>query len=194
MKEKKLYYFIIHSLYIISIFYAFWHFINTPRSDILPRRLWAYENWIIISFYLLFVYLVLTEKDKRFKKAKNRLKEFRRILSINLILLIFPWGIFILLAPKDMLTILGLGSKYWKILATGSLIGALIYYFPYKYHKNKFTKYIFLFGIVDNLLAGAIVTYLFFLRRVPLIAFSSTPLLFYFSYFFKEQLKKVKKK
>lgn len=194
MKAKKFYYFVLHVFFISGILYAFEKFISTPRIEILQRRLWAYENWIIMSFYLLFVYLTLTEKEGRFKKAKHRLAEFRRILTVNLILLIFPWGIFLIFAPKYLATMLGLDSIYWKILGGMSLFGALIYYFPYKFYKHKLTKYIFLFGIVDNLLAGAIVTYLFFLKKVPLIAWSATPLLFYFSYFFKEQLNKISKK
>ncbi|MBN1168376.1 hypothetical protein JXA63_00645 [Candidatus Woesebacteria bacterium] len=188
MKPRKLYYFFIHTFFISGIFYAFAKFIRTPRIEMFQRRLWAYENWIIISFYLLFVYLILTEKEGRFKKAKHRINEFKRILTVNLILLIFPWGLFLIFSPKYLLTMFGMGSIYWRILGIGSLIGAVIYYFPYRFYRSKFTKYVLLFGIIDNFVAGAIVTYLFFMKKVPLMAWSATPLLFYYSYFFKEQL------
>lgn len=194
MKARKLYYFLLHTFFITGIFYAFAKFIQTPRIEVYQRRLWAYENWIIISFYLLFVYLILTEKEGRFKKAKNRLNEFRRILSVNLILLIFPWGLMLIFSPKYLLNMLGLGSIYWRILGIGSLLGAAIYYFPYRFYKSKFTKYVLLFGVIDNFLAGAIITYLFFMKKVPLLVWSATPLLFYYSYFFKEQLSKLNNK
>jgi hypothetical protein len=193
MKAKKFYYFLLHAFFITGILYAFRQFIRTPRIEILQRRLWAYENWIIMSFYLLFVYLTLTEREGRLKKAKNRLKEFRRILSVNLILLIFPWGIFLLIAPKDLLILLGLNSIYWRILGIMSICGAAIYYFPYRFYRHKLSKLILVFGMYDNFVAGIVVTFLFFTRRVPLIAWASTPLLFYFSYFFREHSKKVRK-
>lgn len=73
-----------------------------------------------------------------------------------------------------------------------SLVGALIYYYPYRFYKRKISYFIILFGALDNFVAGAIVTALFVMRRVPLVAWSATPLLFYFAYFFKEQAVKYK--
>lgn len=194
MKAKKLYYFLLHAFFMTGILYAFSQFLRTPHIDMLKRRLWAYENWIIMSFYLLFVYLTLTERETKLlgKKPKFKLhiNEFKRILTVNLILLIFPWGLFLILAPHDILSILRLNSIYWKVLGCMSIFGAVIYYLPHKYYKKNFTRFILIFGALDNLIAGIVVTILFLAKKAPLIAWGSIPLLFYFAYFFHEQFRK----
>ncbi len=192
-KLKRRFYFLVHLIFISGFLYAFYHFIQTPRSISLDRRLWAYESWIILSFYSLFTYLVLWEKETRVGvKVKNGFKWFKQVMLTNLLLLIFPWGLFLLLAPKFLLEIFHLRSIYWRVLGIGSLLGALIYYFPFRFYKKKISYYILAFGFIDNLLAGAIVVFLFILGKVPLVAFSSSPLLFYFAFFFLEQARDYK--
>jgi hypothetical protein len=181
MRIKKYYYYFLHLMFMIGLLYAFGHFITTPKNpDFFERRLWAYESWIIFSFYSLFVFLTLLEKEFRIDK-------FKRILIVNLVLLVFPWGLFLLLAPASLLEILRLNSIYWRILGGMSLVGALIYYFPYRFYKHKLSYYILIFGAIDNLLAGLIITVLFIMRRIHLVAWTSAPLLFYFAYFFRDQ-------
>lgn len=194
-KLKRYFYFFIHLNFISGFFYAFWHFINTPKSVFIHRRLWAYEAWIIISFYCLFVYLILIEKEVNVKAIlKKRLKRFKQILFINLLLLIFPWGLFLLFAPQDLLNIFGFKSIYWRILGVFSLLGAFVYYFPYRFYRKRLAYYILIFGFIDNLLAGIIFLSFFLMRKVPLVAFSATPLLFYFAFFFFEQARSYKKR
>lgn len=194
-KLKKYFYLFIHVNFIIGFLYAFYHFATTPRSIFLSRRLWAYECWIILSFYSLFIYLILTEKELLAKeKLIVRLKAFRRILLVNLLLLVFPWGLFLILAPRDLLEILRLYPIYWRILGFFSLLGALLYYFPYQFYNKRLVYYILIFGFVDNLLAAIIVCGLFVSHKIPLIAFSTTPLLFYFSFFFLKQARDYKNK
>lgn len=192
-KVKKYFYLFIHLNFITGFFYAFYHFLTTPKSIFLSRRLWAYECWIIISFYFLFIYLIILEEETKFKKVVEKINLFKKILLVNLILLIIPWGLFLLLAPRDLLTILSLKSVYWKILGGFSLLGALIYFYPYRFYKNKWTYFVLLFGAIDNFLAGLIVTILFMTKRIPMVAFAATPLLFYFSLFFFKQTKEYKK-
>jgi len=67
-KLKRYFYFFIHLNFITGFSYALYHFLNTPRSVFLHRRLWAYESWIIISFYCLFIFLILWEKEVRVKE------------------------------------------------------------------------------------------------------------------------------
>ena len=107
---------------------------------------------------------------------------------------VFPWGLFLLLGPRELLVLFGLGSVYWRILGGFSLLGALIYYFPYQFYRRKLTRSILIFGAFDNLIAGLVVIFLFMFGRIPLIAFSSFPLLFYFSYFFFDQARVYKRK
>jgi hypothetical protein len=186
LRVKRFFYLAIHITFVSSILYAFYHFIQTPRADMVTRRLWAYENWIILSFYALFVYLILADREGMLKK-KEIVERFRRILRVNLILLLVPWGMCLLLAPQDLLVRLGLFSFYWRILGGFSLVGFLIYLFPYKFYTHKISYIILLFGIIDNFLAATIVLLLFFQRQVPLVAVSAVPLLYYFSFFFWEQ-------
>ncbi len=184
-RNKKYFYLFIHFNFLSGFIYALYHFLNTPRSIFLSRRLWAYECWIILSFYCLFIFLILLEKDVKIKQAiKEKINLFRKILLVNLLLLVFPWGFFLLLAPGDFLDVLRLNSFYWRILGMFSLLGALIYYFPYRFYNNKLAYYVFIFGFIDNLLAGLVVSLMFLLKKIPLVVFSSMPLLFYFSSFF----------
>ena len=192
LKLKKAFYLFIHLFFSSGLLYAFYHFITTPKSEMLHRRLWAYENWMILALYGLFVYLSLAEKEIRFTSKlniKKHLQQFRIILGLNLLLLVFPWGLGLLLSPKYILAGLGYQSIYWRILGAGSLLGALIYYFPYRFYHHKLSYYIFIFGAFDNLIAGLIITYLYITKQVPLTAFSATPLLLYFSFFFYRQAK-----
>jgi hypothetical protein len=188
-KLKQRFYFFIHANYLLGLFYALTRFLSTPRTVFANRRLWAYEFWIILSFYLILFYLILIEKEK----AASVFKRFQKILGANLLLLIFPWGLFLLLSPGDFLSFLGLNSIYWRILGFCSLIGALVYYFPYRFYKRKITYPILIFGIIDNLLAGTIVAGLFFTKRIPLLSFSAVPLLYYFSFFFLEQTRRYRR-
>jgi hypothetical protein len=192
MKIKRYFYMFIHLNFITGLLYAFWHFLDTPKSIMETRRLWAYESWIIGSLYCLFVYLIIKDSERRIK-LKIKMGWFKEVVLINLILLIFPWGLFLLLAPKEMMSMLMLGSVYWRILGGMSLVGALIYYFPFRFYKNKWSFFIMIFGFVDNFLAGGIIVWLFLNKRVPLMAFMSTPLLFYFSVFFLYEARRWKK-
>lgn len=196
MTTKKAFFLFIHIFFLSGLLYAFGQFIRTPRAVILNRRLWAYESWIILSFYSLFVYLALKDREYKLKDTKRVQKfidQFKEITLINLFLLIFPWGLFLIFGPQELLAMFSLHSNYWRLLGIGSLIGAVIYYLPYRFYKKKISYYIIVFGGVDNLLAGLILTVLFILRQVPLVAWSASPLLFYFSYLFFRQAKEYRK-
>lgn len=189
-KIKKYFYLFIHLNFVSGFLYAFIHFLFTPRSIYLNRRLWAYECWIILSFYCLFVYLIILDEEVNLKKKLGQqIKNFQKILLVNLLLLIFPWGLFLILVPKELLRMFHLGSFYWRLLGFMSLLGAILYYFPYRFYKNKLTYYVLFFGFIDNFLAAMVVMVLFFMQKIPLIAFSSMPLLLYFSLFFYKQVK-----
>ncbi|MBU2592245.1 MAG: hypothetical protein ABH867_01490 [Patescibacteria group bacterium] len=182
----------LHLNYIAGILYALFRFLSTPRVQMMFfRRLWAYEVWIILSFYLIFLYLVNLETEKISGKAIGRyVKKMRKILSVNLVLLIFPWGLFLMLMPSFLANILGLNSIYWRILGGMSLVGALIYSLPYFQYRKKLAYYVYLFGMIDNFLAAIIALAVFLRKKSPLIAMGSIPLLFYFSYFFLTQARR----
>lgn len=55
---------LIHLNFIIGLLYAVYQFITTPRINLAPRRMWAYECWIIFGFYALFIFLSLRERQK----------------------------------------------------------------------------------------------------------------------------------
>jgi hypothetical protein len=181
-KLKRHFYLFIHFNFIIGFLYAFYHFLITPRATLAQRRLWAYESWIIFSFYCLFLFLIIFEQE-----TKLNFEKFKKILIVNLILLVFPWGLFLLLAPANLLGMLKLNSIYWRVLGGFSLLGAILYYLPYRFYDWKWTKYILIFGFIDNFIAGLFVFVLFLLGRSPFIVLGAVPLLFYFSFFFLRQ-------
>lgn len=194
MRLKKFFYLFIHLFFLSGILYAFYYFIGTPKTDMLDRRLWAYETWIILCFYGCFVYLTSLSRTEIRGKIRVRVDRFREILTFNLFLLIFPWGLFLITAPSSVLAVFGFRSFYWRILGIGSLIGALIYSIPLKFYKKRLTRYVLIFGFVDNLVAGAIVSFLYFRGQVPLVAFSAVPLLLYYASFFLTRARKFKLK
>ena len=145
-KLRNRFYLFLHLNYIVGFIYAFARFISTPRATLGVRRLWAYECWIILSFYFLLFYLILIEREK----AASLFSRFKKLLAANLLLLIFPWGIFLIFAPRSLLLFLSLGSIYWRFLGIFSLLGAIVYYFPYRFYKNKLTYPILIFGFFDK--------------------------------------------
>ena len=132
MKIKKLFYSFIHVSFVTGILYAIYHFARTPKTIMEVRRMWAYESWIILSFYCLFVFLIMIEEDK-LTGVKARISYFKNILLINLVLLIIPWGLCLLLAPGNLMSMLNLNSIYFRILGGMSLVGAVVYYLPYQF-------------------------------------------------------------
>ncbi|MBD3250041.1 MAG: hypothetical protein GF381_00495 [Candidatus Pacebacteria bacterium] len=76
---KKYFKLFINLNYLFGFGYAFYFFITTPRKGaVLVRRLWAYECWLILSFYGLFIYLFYLEKS-----ALERHRGLGRFLSIQ---------------------------------------------------------------------------------------------------------------
>jgi hypothetical protein len=178
-KFKRLFYRLLHFNYIVGTLYALGHFLRTPRQIIEPRRLWAYETWIILSFWGIFTTIYFIEQQKLAALVKAR-----RIILANLILLVFPWGIFLLISPQPLMTDFGLSSVFWRILGGCSLVGALVYYYPYRFWERRFARFILAFGFFDNLVTAFVILMFFLARRVPFIALGSVPLLLYFSIFF----------
>lgn len=186
MKIKRWFYLFLHLNFITGFLYAFYHFINTPRSIFLHRRLWAYESWIILSFYGLFIFLILFEQEK-LKTVQEQVRRFQAIILVNLLLLILPWGAFLLLAPTHLLEIFSLNSIYWRLLGAVSLVSAAVYYFPYRFKGKKMSRWLLGLGAVGNFVTAVTLSLLFTFHQVPLVVFSATPLLFYFSYFFFDE-------
>ena len=60
-RKKRIVLTLFHSIYVTGIAYAALRFLQTPRQQILARRLWAYEVWLVLGFYTIF--LVLTIPD-----------------------------------------------------------------------------------------------------------------------------------
>ncbi len=70
--------------YIAGFLYAFYFFATTPRKEeMLTRRLWAYECWLILSFYGLFIYLFYLERSAL--EGRRGLFRFMKIQAVRLI-------------------------------------------------------------------------------------------------------------
>ncbi|HDS11343.1 MAG TPA: hypothetical protein ENN77_00375 [Candidatus Wirthbacteria bacterium] len=190
MKFKKFFYFLVHLNFIAGLLYALYFFITTPRSNMPVRRLWAYENWIIFSFYAIFIFLTLNEKEVRLntqKKIQGFVSHARNMMLTNLVLLIFPWGLFLIFGPPDLLEMFSLGSIWWKLVGAASLVGAGMYYLPFRFYKHPLSYPIFVIGSISNTVSGLVLSWLFVVNQAGLVVWSCVPLLFYFAYFFYEQ-------
>ncbi len=70
--------------YILGFLYAFYFFITTSReTEMFTRRLWAYECWLILTSYGLFIYLFYLEKSAL--ENRRGLFRFMKIQAVNLI-------------------------------------------------------------------------------------------------------------
>jgi hypothetical protein len=70
--------------YIVGFLYAFYFFITTSRkTEMFVRRLWAYECWLILTSYGLFIYLFYLEKSAL--ENRRGLFRFMKIQAVNLI-------------------------------------------------------------------------------------------------------------
>ncbi len=190
MQLRKFVFLIIHIIFISGLFYDFALFLGTERTNAEVRRLYAYEGWIIACFYILFIVLTLISRDytgKLIKHPKEYMHEFKKILGFHLLLLIFPWGVFVLTAPQGLLNILGIGANWVKVLCFLSIVSAFFYYLPYHYYKEKISYYVLLIGALTNLAIGIGFSILFYLRIVPVTIWSTVPVLLYYAFFFWEQ-------
>ena len=80
MKKKTLIG-LLHLNFLSGFAYAFYHFLLPPRSDVLVRRLWAYECWIIFGFYALFIFLLVRERHRDEKIIKLNFVKLKKLKS-----------------------------------------------------------------------------------------------------------------
>ena len=81
---KKYFKIFINFNYIVGFLYSFYFFATTPRKEqMFVRRLWAYECWVILSFYGLFIYLFYLEKSAL--EDRRGLFRFMKIQALGLI-------------------------------------------------------------------------------------------------------------
>jgi hypothetical protein len=83
--SKKNFIKFIHLNFTAGIFYAFYHFIRTPKNvDMAARRLWAAETWIVFTLYSIFIYLFIIEADAESGEAViYELFKIRRSIETN---------------------------------------------------------------------------------------------------------------
>ncbi len=189
MKFRKFVFLTIHIIFISGLFYDLALFLGTSRESQDVRRLYAYEGWIIGSFYILFIVLTLLSQDyhgKLHTKPREYINKFKKILSIHLLLMIFPWGVFILTAPQKLLDILGIGANWIKVLSMLSITSAFFYYLPFQTHKGRTAYFVMIVGFITTLITAIGLSILFYLHLIPAVVISSIPLLLYCSYFFWE--------
>lgn len=169
----------LHLNYLLGFIYALARFLATPRAFFESRRLWAFETWVVFSFWGVYTALFLLEREKI-----SFLKKSRQIILTNLFLLVFPWGLFLLAAPDEIRSVFGFTAVSWRVLGFFSLVGAFVYSAPYLFWRRRFTRAILVFGFIDNLATSFIIFGLLLVKKVPFISFVSIPLLCYFAAFY----------
>jgi hypothetical protein len=81
---KKYFKIFINFNYIAGFIYAFYFFITTSRvENMFERRLWAFECWLILSLYGLFIYLFYLEKSAL--EEQRGLYRFMHIQALKVI-------------------------------------------------------------------------------------------------------------
>jgi hypothetical protein len=114
---------------------------------------------------------------------------FRRIMYFKFFMVIFIWGLIPLLIPIEVFPKLGLFfgpneimlTRIWGLIV---LMDSLVYLYIYKNRHTKLSKYLFLFGVIDNGGVGVLNLILSFVFKFPIIIYIQAPFQLFFGYWF----------
>ncbi len=116
-------------------------------------------------------------------------KTFKRVMYFKFFMVIFVWGLIPLLIPKNLIPLLGLHLtesqitllRIWGIIV---LLDTFVYLYIYKKPHNKLTKYLLLFGVLDNGGLGIILLILWPILKLPSGIWINIPFQLFFGYWF----------
>lgn len=112
-------------------------------------------------------------------KMSDKFFKFNQWLLVSF--LVLPWGLFLIFAPSNLKEYFGIEHYYWRILGLCSILGAMIYILPLVMPDSRRDFYIYIFAILDNLLAGTVVLTLYLADSITKWALYFVPILFYFA-------------
>lgn len=114
---------------------------------------------------------------------------FHKIMYFKFFMVIVVWGLFPLLIPPKLIPFFGLHLTNFEILLLRIwgivvLLDFFVYFYIYKKPHSKWTKYLLLFGILDNGGIGILLLILTFIFRLPWGIWVNIPFQLFFGYWF----------
>lgn len=114
---------------------------------------------------------------------------FKRVMLFKFFMVVFIWGLIPLLIPKSVIPLLGLQLtdfqvhllRIWGVIV---LLDYFVYLRIYKKPHTKLSKYLLLFGILDNAGIGIILLILTFIFKLPWGIWINIPFQLFFGYWF----------
>ncbi len=116
-------------------------------------------------------------------------KIFKRVMYFKFFMVIFIWGLIPLLIPKNLIPVLGLNLtngqitllRIWGIIV---LLDTFVYLYIFKKPHTRLSKYLLLFGVLDNGGLGTIQLILWAILKLPWGIWINIPFQLFFGYWF----------
>ena len=114
---------------------------------------------------------------------------FRRVMYFKFFMVIFIWGLIPLFIPKHFLPFFGLHFsdfqirllRVWGVIV---LLDFFVYWYIFKNPYTKLSRYLLLFGVLDNAGIGIILLILTPLYALPWGVWANIPFQLFFGYWF----------
>lgn len=116
-------------------------------------------------------------------------KIFKQVFYFKFFMVLVVWGLLPLLIPKEFLPLLGLNLsdfqitmvRFWGVIV---LLDFFVYLYIYKKPHSVFSKYLLLFGVVDNAGLGLLLLILTIVYFLPWGIWINIPFQLFFGYWF----------
>lgn len=120
---------------------------------------------------------------------------FKNVMYFKFFMVIFVWGLIPLFMPTTYLHYLGLNlsntqvllMRLWGLIV---LLDFFVYFYIYKKPHTKLSKYLLLFGVVDNAGLGILLAIFTILVGLPWGIWINIPFQLFFGYWFWKFYKK----
>jgi hypothetical protein len=90
LKDRELFKRFIHINYITGFLYAFYFYITSSKTtEMYTRRLWAYECWIILTLYGIFIWLFAMDSNNKIQQKQKGENAISLIIFIIVFLTFF---------------------------------------------------------------------------------------------------------
>lgn len=114
---------------------------------------------------------------------------FNKIMYFKFFMVIVVWGLIPLFIPVETLPKVGLFFNSWQIILMRIwgiivLIDSLVYFYIYNNRHRKLSRYLLLFGIIDNGGVGILNLILSITLKLPFVIYINVPFQLFFGYWF----------
>ncbi len=115
--------------------------------------------------------------------------KFKKVMHFKFFMVIVVWGLIPLIIPKSIVPHLGLHLsdfqmtmlRIWGLIV---LLDFFVYWYIYRKPHSKWTRYLLLFGVIDNAGLGIILLILTPIYDLPWGVWINIPFQLYFGYWF----------